>query len=354
MACSSKAVLYRYHYDPLDRLAGATSLGQPDTLRFYQKNRLATQIQGAVQRTIVQHEELFLAQQQRSDSAIETTLLATDQQRSVLHLLDNTDTYSLAYNPYGHHPADSGITSLLGFNGEHRDPATGHYLLGNGYRAFNSVLMRFNSPDSLSPFGEGGINVYAYCEGDPVNLVDPSGHIPFLNPARISSPFIPNYRARGISPPPWLRASARSKSPALNSTQNELVRAPASTRSNTLQQVKPPARSDVKQSLMDLTSESEAASLLKLRQKFYNYPKRNKTVRKFDSSVPADATERALKTSSFEGGENYFRRHLEILESSPSDYLHRKRSIGFLKASLERHSGVFSEYRKNLAIRDGV
>ncbi|WP_230202737.1 RHS repeat-associated core domain-containing protein, partial [Pseudomonas syringae] len=46
--------------------------------------------------------------------------------------------------------------------------------------AFNPVLMRFNSPDSLSPFGEGGVNAYAYayCEGDPVNRVDPSGHLP--------------------------------------------------------------------------------------------------------------------------------------------------------------------------------
>lgn len=64
-----------------------------------------------------------------------------------------------------------------GFNGECRDPLTGHYLLGNGYRAFNTVLMRFNSPDSFSPLGEGGLNAYAYCTGDPVNQVDPSGHL---------------------------------------------------------------------------------------------------------------------------------------------------------------------------------
>jgi RHS repeat-associated protein len=68
------------------------------------------------------------------------------------------------------------LLSLLGFNGERPDPVTGHYHLGNGYRQFNPVLMRFNSPDSWSPFGEGGLNAYAYCAGDPINRVDPTGH----------------------------------------------------------------------------------------------------------------------------------------------------------------------------------
>ncbi|RMU75656.1 hypothetical protein ALP24_200133 [Pseudomonas syringae pv. aptata] len=36
--------------------------------------------------------------------------------------------------------------------------------------------MRFNSPDSMSPFGKGGMNAYAYCAGDPVNRSDPTGH----------------------------------------------------------------------------------------------------------------------------------------------------------------------------------
>ncbi|PPA01067.1 RHS repeat-associated core domain-containing protein, partial [Pseudomonas sp. MWU12-2312b] len=44
-------------------------------------------------------------------------------------------------------------------------------------RAFNPVLMRFNSPDSLSPFGKGGLISYAYCSGDPVNNIDPSGRL---------------------------------------------------------------------------------------------------------------------------------------------------------------------------------
>ena len=82
-------------------------------------------------------------------------------------------------SPYGHRPAASGLTQLPGFSGERVEPFTGHYMLGNGYRSFNPVLMRFNSPDTLSPFGEGGLNAYSYCLGDPVNYQDPNGHIPW-------------------------------------------------------------------------------------------------------------------------------------------------------------------------------
>lgn len=77
------------------------------------------------------------------------------------------------YLPYGYHLPDQGA---LSFNGERPDFVTGHYHLGKGYRAYNPVLMRFNGPDSLSPFAQGGLNAYAYCQGDPVNFTDPSGH----------------------------------------------------------------------------------------------------------------------------------------------------------------------------------
>jgi RHS repeat-associated protein len=78
-----------------------------------------------------------------------------------------------AYSPYGCHLSHLGA---FGFNGERPDLATGHYHLGNGYRAYNPVVMRFNAPDSLSPFAQGGLNAYGYCQGDPVNFRDPSGH----------------------------------------------------------------------------------------------------------------------------------------------------------------------------------
>ncbi|MCQ9425378.1 RHS repeat-associated core domain-containing protein [Pseudomonas sp. LJDD11] len=127
--------------------------------------------------SLLHTEENLLAQQSGNDTGLDTNLLATDRQRSVLQALKRAGHQRLVYTAYGYHTPDSGLASLLGFNGERRDPLTGHYLLGNGYRAFNPLLMRFNSPDSLSPFGKGGFNAYAYCQGDPVNYRDPHGSV---------------------------------------------------------------------------------------------------------------------------------------------------------------------------------
>ncbi|WP_156386307.1 RHS repeat-associated core domain-containing protein, partial [Pseudomonas sp. Root562] len=136
-----------------------------------------TEIQGELHRSIVQYDDQLLAQQARQGDDRDTTLLNTDLQRSVLHRLKASQPlHPNVYTAYGHH-AQSGLPCLLGFNGERPEPVTGHYLLGNGYRAFNPVLMRFNSPDSWSPFGKGGINPYAYCLGDPINRYDQDGHL---------------------------------------------------------------------------------------------------------------------------------------------------------------------------------
>lgn len=104
-------------------------------------------------------------------------LLVTDRQASVLCAHSRGHLVLRAYTAYGHQLAQGQGGGLLGFNGEQPASATGHYLLGNGYRAFNPVLMRFNTPDVSSPFGKGGLNAYAYCLGDPVNRSDPSGHV---------------------------------------------------------------------------------------------------------------------------------------------------------------------------------
>ncbi|WP_095079143.1 RHS repeat-associated core domain-containing protein [Pseudomonas sp. Irchel s3h17] len=209
-------VLCHYRYDPLDRLVGTSPSGQSPLQRFYCKTRLATEIQGLLRHTIVQHDDQLLAQQQRNGEHMEATLLATDQQRSVLHALSAGARHPIAYSPYGHHPADSGLLSVLGFHGERRDPVTGHYVLGNGYRAFNPVLMRFNCPDSWSPFGKGGLNAYAYCFADPVNLDDRDGHGPG---------FIAKWLAKlGIEPRGSLMARSQSQMQLLNRSESTLSR----------------------------------------------------------------------------------------------------------------------------------
>ncbi|KQB53361.1 hypothetical protein AQS70_10670 [Pseudomonas endophytica] len=162
----------RYAYDPLDRLIASLSGSQASSRRhFYNHERLSTRVQSEHSQSVFQHQHLVLAEKRTTG----TQLLATDAKRSVLHGLSGSGNHAQAYSAYGHPRLQSGQQSLLGFNGEACDPLTGHYLLGNGHRGYNPVLMRFNSPDALSPFGKGGINAYAYCAGDPVNRSDPSG-----------------------------------------------------------------------------------------------------------------------------------------------------------------------------------
>lgn len=102
-------------------------------------------------------------------------LLATDSRNTVLAELNIGAANRLVYTPYGFQSAPRPVDATLGFNGQRRETPTGWYHLGNGHRVYSPVLRRFQAPDTLSPFGKGGINAYAYCEGDPVNLTDPTG-----------------------------------------------------------------------------------------------------------------------------------------------------------------------------------
>jgi len=103
-------------------------------------------------------------------------LNALDDRHSLLWANTGGTVQGFSYSPFGGTPA-RGNSLLPGFNGERLDPVSQTYHLGNGYRTYNPVLMRFNAPDSWSPFGAGGLNQYAYCAGDPINRTDPSGHL---------------------------------------------------------------------------------------------------------------------------------------------------------------------------------
>lgn len=134
---------------------------------FYRGQRLATTVNANKASSVFAGADVVLGE----ISGKAHLLLAVDRTNSILKVRDNR-----CYSPYGFDEVAC-RDSLLGYNGEHRDVTSKCDLLGNGVRTYNPVLMRFCSPDVISPFSFGGINAYAYCSGDPVNYRDPSGRM---------------------------------------------------------------------------------------------------------------------------------------------------------------------------------
>ncbi|MBV4542716.1 RHS repeat-associated core domain-containing protein [Pseudomonas vlassakiae] len=158
----------------LRRSRGTTAEGR--LMLFYQKGHLVTERAEKGNRHILRAHDIVMAQLEQVKAA---RILQVDQAGSVLGRAPNT----MAYSPYGHLDAEK-LTALLAFNGQRFDLIMKDYALGNGYRIYSPALARFYSSDTLSPFGKGGLNTYSYCEGDPVNRNDPSGHFslkPFKN-----------------------------------------------------------------------------------------------------------------------------------------------------------------------------
>ncbi|HDS1680554.1 TPA: RHS repeat-associated core domain-containing protein [Pseudomonas putida] len=174
---------------------------QAMSVYFYKGQRLATKVSADKASSVFAGADFLLGE------VCEGThlLLAADRQNSIIKVRN-----SRCYSPYGFDQVASRET-LLGYKGEHRDVASGYDLLGNGVRAYSSVLMRFCSPDVISPFDAGGINAYAYCEGEPINYLDTDGRmrVPVIpSPWAYKQPYGISQRSRAIqgvsqpSPPP--------------------------------------------------------------------------------------------------------------------------------------------------------
>ncbi len=148
-----------------------------DTLFFYQRDKLVSLRQGSQQRTILRSADFPLAEWQAGDTS-ERGLLAIDEKGSVLEVQVANEAEQHHYSAYGHAPNLPSALTSLSFTGEHCYLRLGAYLLGKGQRAYQPTLMRFFSPDYLSPFAAGGLNAYGYCNGDPINQIDPSGTSP--------------------------------------------------------------------------------------------------------------------------------------------------------------------------------
>lgn len=163
-----------YQYDGHDHLVSAAHAGGSPVLRFYQDERLCSTVHNGEPTHLLYNGDQPLAQQ--SAAGADALLLHTNANNSVMAESQAGARRSATYSAYGARHSDDPFASLLAFNGEVLEQDCGWYLLGRGYRAYNPGLMRFHSPDSLSPFGSGGLNPYTYCLGNPIALRDPTGH----------------------------------------------------------------------------------------------------------------------------------------------------------------------------------
>ncbi|WEL55902.1 RHS repeat-associated core domain-containing protein [Pseudomonas kermanshahensis] len=183
------------------------------SLFFNQGDKLITVKQGDEHRAIFRNAEQPLAEQMTNgDRSI--ALLATGDKGSVLSVKSKDDKEDHLYSAYGHDPTLPSLRTTTGFNGEVFDIASTCYLLGLGYRAYSPNLRRFLAADSWSPFGQGGLNAYCFCAGDPINFSDASGH------ARMSLPngqiiIVSNNSAKAGGF--WLKPSTLKRTTSLDS-----------------------------------------------------------------------------------------------------------------------------------------
>ncbi|KAI9644327.1 hypothetical protein NHQ30_007684 [Ciborinia camelliae] len=173
-------LLAQYLYDAAGKLICQKVPNEPDTNLFYRESLIAVK-KGDRHVSYLSHGSEYWGESiSQAGGSTETQLWAADCKQSVLTTLDSqtpSQVRSQQYTPYGFSGSGSEASfSSIGFNGQWRDPVTGWYHLGNGYRVYNPQLQRFHTPDPWSPFASGEINPYVYCLGDPINRVDPNGH----------------------------------------------------------------------------------------------------------------------------------------------------------------------------------
>ncbi|MDF0731780.1 hypothetical protein P0Y43_13770 [Pseudomonas entomophila] len=166
-------VLSRYTYDGHDRLAAQYVATDATTRELrYSGSELIGEVwfdkDGNASRSI------SLSRGLAAYEGASVRWLIDDPQSGVVGEVNGTTLTMSPLLPFGE-GADACALDM-GYNGMRRDPVTGNYHAGNGYRCYNPTLGRYLQPDWLSPFGQGGINDYVHCP-DPVNWHDPSGAI---------------------------------------------------------------------------------------------------------------------------------------------------------------------------------
>ncbi|MBC3502958.1 RHS repeat-associated core domain-containing protein [Pseudomonas sp. SWRI59] len=188
------STLATYEYDELGRLAAQwDETGKQRRVLQYSDHQLCGEVwldaEGSVLRRRLLDEEAGLVvdciSAESAREVLQTYFVLADPQSGgaeeySISAEGKWQSRSIGFTPWGEAPLArlNTFNSGTAYNGQRVDPVTGSYHLGNGYRVYDPRHQAFYQSDSLSPFGEGGLNDRAYCAGrDPVNWHDPSGHI---------------------------------------------------------------------------------------------------------------------------------------------------------------------------------
>lgn len=161
---------------------------QRHLLHFYMHTHLHSVLTSAASATFFRDSSVVLAELLCEANQTATTLVGSDMARSPITRSTESTSLPQAYTSYGYEQPPEPTLKLTGFTGQPRSVSAHLYLMGSGRRAYNTALMRFCSPDDLSPFANGGINAYAYCKNDPTNYSDQSGRTPISNLSTKKSP----------------------------------------------------------------------------------------------------------------------------------------------------------------------
>jgi RHS repeat-associated protein len=107
--------------------------------------------------------------------------LVTDHLGSVIALLDGDGDLIAGseqrYYPFGAPRMEASTEADWSFTGQ-RTNVSDFGLMDFNARFMSPTLGRFVQPDTIVPGGPQGLNRYSYVFSNPINLVDPSGHVP--------------------------------------------------------------------------------------------------------------------------------------------------------------------------------
>ena len=197
-----KDVSRTYAYDPLNRQNSVTAEKGAASYRYdgeglryeteeagkvirfvFDRGELATEESGSEQKRYCRGHHVVSLQNAREDSP---HYFVCDEMGSTIYLLDQEQEIrkSYHYDPFGSIIETSGsIENRITYTGQMYDGISGQYYLRA--RFYNPKIGRFIQEDA---YRGDGLNLYAYCQNNPIIYYDPSGYLG-LCPAGKNNPY---------------------------------------------------------------------------------------------------------------------------------------------------------------------